>query len=119
MRRQNMDNQITFTDNAIQQVEQILHSNMVADDVTAIRVFVAGGGCSGFQYGFAPCNEQDVDSDDYVFDFASAKFVVDPLSMMYLEGSTVDFAHDVMAQQFTISNPNAKSQCGCGHSFTA
>lgn len=110
---------ITITDAAIKQVRQIFETDVVPQDAVALRVFVSGGGCSGFQYGFSPASQDQIEQDDQLFEHDGAKFVVDPLSMMYLDGSTIDFKQDVMAQQFTISNPNATSQCGCGHSFGA
>lgn len=112
-----MSEQVTFTQAAIDQVQAMFNENILEDEIEAIRVFIAGGGCSGFQYGFTP--ETSIGDDDTVFDFGRVKFLIDPLSMAYLEGSTVDFKKDVMAQQFTISNPNVTSQCGCGNSFSA
>ena len=82
-----------------------------------LRVYVDGGGCSGFQYGFrldaarAP--------DDLVLDRDGVELLVDPLSMQYLDGAEVDFVEALSGAQFVIHNPNARSTCGCGSSFTA
>lgn len=109
---------INFTQAAIDQVGSILQSDMIPSDTVAIRVFVSGGGCSGFQYGFEPASSEQINNEDIVFDFEAAKFVVDPLSVMYLENAIVDYKQDVMTQQFTITNPNVVGECGCGNSFT-
>lgn len=111
---------ITFTQQASDQVQQIINSDMVPSGTTALRVFVAGGGCNGFQYGFQPETDDQIGDDEYIFYVTDdTKFVVDPLSMMYLDGSIVDFKRDVMSQEFIISNPNVTGQCGCGNSFSA
>jgi iron-sulfur cluster assembly protein len=80
-----------------------------------LRVFVAGGGCSGMQYGMAI--EKDAGEFDTVLDTSGVKVFVDPTSMMYLAGATVDYVDNLMGGGFRIDNPNAVSTCGCGHSF--
>jgi iron-sulfur cluster assembly protein len=80
-----------------------------------LRVFVAGGGCSGMQYGMAI--EKEPGEFDTVFERHGVKVFVDPTSMMYLAGSTVDYVDNLMGGGFRIENPNAVSTCGCGHSF--
>jgi len=80
-----------------------------------LRVFVAGGGCSGMQYGMAI--EKEAGEFDTVFESNGVKVFVDPTSMMYLGGSTVDYVDNLMGGGFRIDNPNAVSTCGCGHSF--
>lgn len=82
-----------------------------------LRVFIEGGGCSGFQYGFS-FDEQRAD-DDFVLDRGGVELLVDPLSMQYLEGAEVDYIEQLSGAQFVIHNPNAKTTCGCGSSFTA
>lgn len=82
-----------------------------------LRVFIEGGGCSGFQYGFS-FDEQRAD-DDFVLDRDGVELLVDPLSMQYLEGAEVDYIEQLSGAQFVIHNPNAKTTCGCGSSFTA
>ena len=83
-----------------------------------LRVFVQGGGCSGFQYGLM-IDEGDGDaSSDQTFEINGVRLVVDPISIRYLQGAEVDFVDNVSGGGFTIKNPNAKSPCGCGSSFT-
>ncbi|TAN02745.1 MAG: iron-sulfur cluster insertion protein ErpA [Rhodanobacteraceae bacterium] len=82
-----------------------------------LRVFIEGGGCSGFQYGFSFDDTRA--EDDYVLDRDGVELLVDPLSMQYLEGAEVDFVEQLSGAQFVIHNPNAKTTCGCGGSFTA
>ena len=80
-----------------------------------LRVFVSGGGCSGLQYGMAI--EADARKYDTVIDIDSLKLFVDPTSLMYLGGISIDYAGDLMGGGFRIDNPNAATTCGCGHSF--
>lgn len=112
-------NEITVTDQAVEQVNSLLHSDLADQQVQAVRVFVVGGGCNGFQYGFAL--EDQINEDDHVyrFDQQEAVVVVDPLSLMYLEGAVIDFKQGVAGSYFSIENPNATTSCGCGHSFSA
>jgi iron-sulfur cluster assembly accessory protein len=82
-----------------------------------LRVFVQGGGCSGFQYGLM-IDEGQGDADaDQVFEVNGVRLLVDPISLRYLKGAEVDFVDNSMGGGFTIKNPNAKSTCGCGSSF--
>jgi iron-sulfur cluster assembly protein len=81
----------------------------------ALRVFVAGGGCSGYQYGMAL--EPETRESDLVFEQHGVRVVVDEVSINYLRGANIDFVNDVMASGFKIENPNATSACGCGNSF--
>jgi iron-sulfur cluster assembly accessory protein len=84
-----------------------------------LRVFVQGGGCSGFQYGLM-IDEGEGDGDsDKVFEVNGVRLLVDPISLRYLKGAEVDFVDNNMGGGFTIKNPNAKSTCGCGSSFSA
>ena len=80
-----------------------------------LRVFVAGGGCSGMQYGMAI--EKDPGEFDSIIESQGVRIFVDPTSMMYLTGATVDYVDNLMGGGFRIDNPNAVSTCGCGHSF--
>jgi iron-sulfur cluster insertion protein len=101
---------ITVTESAKKQLDEIL-----MDDVSMkyVRAFITGGGCSGFNYGFTL--ETDKEEDDFVID----NLVVDAMSMQYFENATIDFTSDKLkGSQFVISNPNAKSTCGCGSSFS-
>ena len=101
---------INVTDSAKKQLDEIL-----MDDVSMkyVRAFISGGGCSGFNYGFTL--EADKEEDDFVID----NLVVDAMSMTYFDNATIDFTSDKLkGSQFVISNPNAKSTCGCGSSFS-
>jgi iron-sulfur cluster insertion protein len=82
-----------------------------------LRVYISGGGCSGLQYGFTFDEEQA--EDDIVVVREDATLVCDPLSLQYLAGAQVDYTENLSGAQFVISNPNAKTTCGCGSSFTA
>ncbi|RYG44395.1 iron-sulfur cluster insertion protein ErpA [bacterium] len=85
---------------------------------SALRVWVAGGGCSGLQYGMA-LDDQPAEEDDQVFETAGVKVYVDSLSLGYMQGAIVDYVDDVLGGGFKIENPNATSSCGCGSSFKA
>ena len=101
---------ITVTESAKKQLDEIL-----MDDVSMkyVRAFISGGGCSGFNYGFTL--EADKEEDDFVID----NLVVDAMSMQYFDNATIDYTSDKLkGSQFVISNPNAKSTCGCGSSFS-
>lgn len=89
-----------------------------------LRVFVSGGGCSGFEYGFT--FDDSINPDDTVIEKSldssaenSVKLLVDPLSLQYLQGAEIDYREDLTGAQFVIRNPNAKTTCGCGSSFSA
>ena len=92
---------------------------LVAEEGNAslkLRAYIQGGGCSGFQYGFEFDEEQG--EDDVAVDTDGVRLLVDPLSLQYLMGSAVDYVESLHGAQFTIRNPNAKTTCGCGSSFT-
>ena len=82
-----------------------------------LRVFVQGGGCSGFQYGLMIDEGQGDAAADQIFEVNGVRLLVDPISLRYLKGAEVDFVDNSMGGGFTIKNPNAKSTCGCGSSF--
>jgi iron-sulfur cluster insertion protein len=81
-----------------------------------LRMFVQGGGCSGFSYGFTL--DEMKNEDDFEFDVGSTSVLVDAMSSQYLQGAEVDYIEDLMGAEFKISNPNAQSTCGCGSSFS-
>jgi iron-sulfur cluster insertion protein len=81
-----------------------------------LRVFVQGGGCSGFQYGFT--FDEVKNEDDFDFAYEEVKVLVDAMSMQYLQGADIDYKEDTMGSSFVINNPEAKSTCGCGSSFS-
>lgn len=80
-----------------------------------LRAYIEGGGCSGFNYGFAV--EETKDESDWEIDAGPFKVLVDPVSMQYLQGATIDFKKSLFDSSFVIKNPNAKNTCGCGSSF--
>jgi iron-sulfur cluster assembly accessory protein len=84
-------------------------------DTLVLRVAIEGGGCSGFQYGLG--FSTGAETDDHVLDFDGLTVVVDPFSVPYLQGATIDFLNGLQESGFKIDNPNASSSCGCGHSF--
>ena len=83
---------------------------------SCLRMFVEGGGCSGFQYGFLV--ESESNSDDWEIELNNTKILVDPVSMQYLENVILDFKSDINGERFVINNPNAVTTCGCGSSFS-
>ena len=85
-------------------------------NILGLRVFVQGGGCSGFQYGFTWDSEKN--EDDFVVETDSIKVLVDAMSMQYLTGAEIDYKEDLMGSSFNIKNPNAQTTCGCGSSFS-
>ena len=105
---------ITLTESAVAKLKDILAEE--ANPAAKLRVFVQGGGCSGFQYGFTFDDQQNEDDFDITCD--DVKVVVDAMSMQYLQGSTIDFKDDLMHANFVINNPQAQTTCGCGSSFS-
>jgi len=87
-----------------------------ANPAIKLRVFVQGGGCSGFSYGFTFDEVQN--EDDFDFNYEEVRVLVDAMSMQYLQGSSIDFREDVMGSSFVINNPVAKTSCSCGSSFS-
>lgn len=80
----------------------------------AFRVYIEGGGCAGFRYGFG---FDDAQANDFSAEFDGLSVAIDPLSMQYLHGATIDFVETLQGSGFVVKNPNAKTSCGCGHSF--
>ena len=105
--------EINLTPGAIKRVRSLLQEKDV--DGYSLRVFVSGGGCSGMQYGMGL--EPEARETDVRFQFDDVQVVVDPESMTYLSGTTIDYVDDLMSGGFKIENPQAVSSCGCGHSF--
>lgn len=103
---------VTITPMAANKVRELLEAEN--DSELALRVFVAGGGCSGLQYQMALTPAED---DDLIIEFDSIRVLVDPVSAQYITGSEIDYSEGLMGAGFTVNNPNAVSSCGCGHSF--
>ena len=105
---------ITLTDRAASELKELMASQDKAD--AALRVWVAGGGCSGLSYGMA-LDDNAPEEGDQIFENAGIKVIIDSLSLGYMEGASVDFVEDTLGGGFKIENPNATSSCGCGSSF--
>ena len=105
---------IKITENAISKISNIIAEE--SDPTLKLRIFVQGGGCSGFQYGFTLDNEQA--EDDFEIDAGGLSVLVDGISAQYLSDATIDYETSLMGRNFKISNPAAKATCGCGSSFT-
>jgi iron-sulfur cluster assembly accessory protein len=105
---------INVSPNAATKISELLAEEQKQN--SGLRVFVQGGGCSGFQYGLMI--EENGGEADQVFESNGVKLFVDPISIRYLKGAEVDFVETVTGGGFTIKNPNATSTCGCGSSFT-
>ena len=105
---------ILFTDSAAAKVKDLLIEEGNAN--LKLRVFVQGGGCSGFQYGFT--FDEDVNEDDTTLEKNGVSLLVDPMSCQYLVGAEIDYKEDIEGSQFVIRNPNATTTCGCGSSFS-
>jgi len=105
--------QVTLTAAAAQAVQDLLSKRDLPD--YALRVFVSGGGCSGFQYGMALDN--NIRSEDLEFEMHGVKLIVDEVSVKYLQGASIDYVEELMGGGFKITNPNAVASCGCGNSF--
>lgn len=105
---------ITISDSAAKKIRSIINEE---DSSLKLRVFVQGGGCSGFQYGFS-LEELPPADDDFTFDKDGIGVVVDSMSMQYMSEAEIDYKEDLMGASFTIKNPNATATCGCGSSFT-
>lgn len=106
---------IVFTDNAARRVKELIEEE--ASPGLKLRVFVSGGGCSGFQYGFT--FEEEVNDDDTQVQKDSVTLLVDPMSLQYLMNAEIDYQDNLNGSQFVIRNPQATSTCGCGSSFSA
>lgn len=110
-----MPSPLIFTDNAADKVRQLIDEE--GNPALKLRVFVSGGGCSGFQYGFT--FEEASQEDDTAMEKNGVTLLVDPMSYQYLVGAEIDYQENVEGAQFVIKNPNATSTCGCGSSFSA
>jgi iron-sulfur cluster insertion protein len=106
---------LLFTDNAAAKVKQLIEEE--GSSGLKLRVFVSGGGCSGFQYGFT--FDENQAEDDTAIEKAGVTLLVDPMSFQYLVGAEIDYQEGLEGAQFVIKNPNATSTCGCGSSFSA
>ena len=105
--------EMVFTQNAVNKVKELIEEE--DNQELKLRVFITGGGCSGFQYGFT--FDEIVNEDDFVIEKDGVSFLVDSMSYQYLVGAEIDYIDSFEGSQFTIKNPNATTTCGCGSSF--
>ena len=105
---------LVFTDAAASKVSELIAEEANPD--LKLRVFISGGGCSGFQYGFT--FDENAEEGDSQIENQGVTLVVDPMSVQYLMGAEIDYTEDLSGAQFVIRNPNASTTCGCGQSFT-
>ena len=110
-----MPSPLNFTDNAAAKVKSLIEEEGSAD--LKLRVFVSGGGCSGFQYGFT--FDEVTNEDDTGVEKNGVTLLIDPMSFQYLVGAEIDYSEGLHGAQFVIKNPNATTTCGCGSSFSA
>lgn len=119
MENTDLSPEIGITSVAANKVQSLISSE--GDPSLCLQVYITGGGCSGFQYGFKFSNKKN--PEDYVFNKRPAEdininILVDPLSMTYLDGATIDYKQDLKGSYFTVINPNADTTCSCGSSFS-
>jgi iron-sulfur cluster insertion protein len=105
---------LQFTAAAARKVRQLIDEEQ--NPALKLRVYIQGGGCSGFQYGFS--FEEAAEEDDLAVERDGVTLLCDPLSLQYLGGAEIDYSESLQGAQFVIRNPNAKTTCGCGSSFT-
>jgi iron-sulfur cluster insertion protein len=105
---------IAVTESAARKVKALIQDE--GNDALKLRVYVTGGGCSGFQYGFT--FDENINDGDTTVERDGVKFVVDPMSYQYLVGAELDYTEGLQGAQFVIRNPNASTTCGCGSSFS-
>jgi iron-sulfur cluster insertion protein len=108
------DETIRFTDSAARKVSELIAEE--DNQELKLRVYVTGGGCSGFQYGFT--FDEDVNEDDTQLEKNGVTLLIDSMSVQYLGGAEIDYKDDLSGSQFVIRNPNAATTCGCGSSFS-
>ena len=106
---------LVFTDSAANKVKELIEEE--GNPGLKLRVFVTGGGCSGFQYGFT--FDEEIAEDDTTMEKNGVVLLIDPMSYQYLVGAEIDYTEGLEGSQFVIRNPNATSTCGCGSSFSA
>ena len=115
MTTESTNSPLNFSTAAAVRVKELLKEE--DNDSLMLRVYISGGGCSGFQYGFT--YDEEVGDGDTVVENEGVKLLVDPMSFQYLAGSEIDFSDDPFNQHFIIRNPNSTGTCGCGSSFSA
>jgi len=111
---EDMPDPLLFTEEAAAKVKSLIEEE--DNDALMLRVFVSGGGCSGFQYGFT--FDESITDGDTVIEKGGVKLLIDPMSFQYLVGGEIDYTEGLEGAQFVIRNPNATTTCGCGSSFS-
>lgn len=109
-----MQGNMIISDSAANKIRELVLEEQNPD--LKLRVYIIGGGCSGFQYGFA--FEEETEEGDFIINNDGVEMMVDPMSYPYLMGSVVNYKEDLQGSRFVIENPNAKTTCGCGSSFS-
>lgn len=105
---------LTFTDSAAAKVKSLIEEE--GNDALKLRIFISGGGCSGFSYGFT--FDETINDGDTIIENGGVSLLVDPMSFQYLVGAEIDYSEGIEGAQFVIRNPNASTTCGCGSSFS-
>ena len=105
---------LIFSESAANKVKELIEDE--GNDALMLRVFISGGGCSGFQYGFT--FDEEIGDGDTIVENEGVKLLVDPMSFQYLSGAEIDYSEGMEGAQFVIRNPNATTTCGCGSSFS-
>jgi iron-sulfur cluster insertion protein len=108
------ENPLVFTESAARKVKALIQEE--DNPSLKLRVFISGGGCSGFQYGFT--FDENVDAEDTQVEKEGVMLLIDPMSLQYLAGAEIDYTQGLEGEQFVIRNPNATTTCGCGSSFS-
>ncbi len=111
---EDQESPVIFTDSAASKVKQLIEEE--GNDALKLRVFISGGGCSGFQYGFT--FDESINDGDTTVENIGVSLLVDPMSMQYLVGAEIDYKTGIEGEHFIIRNPNATTTCGCGSSFS-
>ena len=108
-----LDTNIQFSERAASKVRELIYEE--GDEALKLRVFITGGGCNGFSYGFS--FDVETADDDAIIERSGVVMLVDSMSYPYLVGAEIDYREDLQGSQFVVTNPNASSTCGCGNSF--
>ena len=106
---------IILTERAIIAVKEVMAADEIGDGADGLRIYIQGGGCAGFQYGL---DFTEVKDNDLIMDFDGLKVFIDPISVMHLEGTTIDYQMGLVGVGFKFNNPSAVRTCGCGSSFS-
>ncbi|PIE42301.1 MAG: iron-sulfur cluster insertion protein ErpA [Gammaproteobacteria bacterium] len=108
------DADVVFTDSAALKVKALIEDEQNPE--LKLRIYITGGGCSGFQYGFT--FDETIENGDAIIENQGVKLLIDPISYQYLEKAEIDYKEDLQGAQFVVRNPNATTTCGCGSSFS-